>query len=367
MGEGLDLAGVGVQRGAHQVLAVARRAAAGYGDAIGEQGVELPELRNYGAERRAPVALVVCIEELASRAHRSELRGRRARVYADVKPAFVPLEASAPYLVEIMAGPELKVLLIGSEEREIGRARAVPAERGGLPQEPFELRDRREPCALRVCRACRHKIVGILYLYHLVLAQLQRLDEALPELREEMQGPAEERDVAFDRAALGEVADGLVHDGLEDGERDVLAAHAGVHQGLHVGLREHAAARGDGMDLLSLRGKVIEPLRVGREQDGHLVDERAGAAGAGAVHALLHGAPEVGDLGVLAAELHGGVGLRDKLPYGGRAGDYLLLEGKPGLLGKAHGRGACKGKIELSVSGMLPDISEVALEGLDGF
>ena len=78
-----------------------------------------------------------------------------------------------------------------------------------------------------------------------------------------MQGPAEERDMPLYGTPLGEVADGLVHNGLEDGERDVLAAYAGIHQGLHVGLREHAAARGDGMDLLSLRGKVIKALSVG--------------------------------------------------------------------------------------------------------
>ena len=120
MGEGLDLAGVGVQRGAHQILAVARRAAAGDADARGEQGVELPELRDDGVERRSLVAPVVGVEELPFRAHRGELGGRRARVDADVNPAFMPLEAAAPYPVLIMAGLELKVLLVRSEEREIG-------------------------------------------------------------------------------------------------------------------------------------------------------------------------------------------------------------------------------------------------------
>ena len=57
-------------------------------------------------------------------------------------------------------------------------------------------------------------------------------------------------------------------------------------------------------------GELVETGGVGMEQLGHLVDEGAGAARAGAVHALLGGGMEVGDLGVLAAELDDDVRLR---------------------------------------------------------
>lgn len=60
------------------------------------------------------------------------------------------------------------------------------------------------------------------------------------------------------------------------------------------------------------------------QQSGHLVDERASAAGAGAVHALLDAVVEVDDLGVLAAQLDGDIGGRDEGLDGAFAGDDLL-------------------------------------------
>ena len=60
------------------------------------------------------------------------------------------------------------------------------------------------------------------------------------------------------------------------------------------------------------------------QQSSHLVDERARAAGAGAVHALLDAIVEVDDLGVLATQLDGDIGGRDKGLDGAFAGDDLL-------------------------------------------
>ena len=60
------------------------------------------------------------------------------------------------------------------------------------------------------------------------------------------------------------------------------------------------------------------------QQSGHLVDERARAAGAGAVHALLDAIIEVDNLGVLAAQLDGDIGGRDEGLDGTLAGDDLL-------------------------------------------
>ena len=70
------------------------------------------------------------------------------------------------------------------------------------------------------------------------------------------------------------------------------------------------------------------------QQSGHLVDERASAAGAGAVHALLDAVVEVDDLGVLAAQLDGDIGGRDKGLDGTLAAEQhvgvpvLLVEGE---------------------------------------
>ena len=108
------------------------------------------------------------------------------------------------------------------------------------------------------------------------------------------------------------------------------------------------------------------------QQGCHLVDERARAAGAGAVHALLDAVVEVDDLGVLAAQLDGDVGGRDKSLDSALAGDDLLdkLQVEPlgqqqaaragngaGHLGRRqHGRSALE-----QVAGTSADVGVVAL------
>ena len=96
-----------------------------------------------------------------------------------------------------------------------------------------------------------------------------------------------------------------------------------VDEGLDVGLGEDAAAGGDRVELGVAGRHLAEARRVGVQESRHLVDEGAGAARAGAVHALLGGGVQVGELGVLATQLDddvdlgvealGGLGTRDDL------------------------------------------------------
>ena len=83
-------------------------------------------------------------------------------------------------------------------------------------------------------------------------------------------------------------------------------------------------------------GKLVQAGSIGLKQRCHLVDERTSATGTGTVHALLDAIVEVDDLGVLATELDGDVGLRNERLDGTLRGDNLLnkLEVKP--LGKQH-------------------------------
>ena len=94
----------------------------------------------------------------------------------------------------------------------------------------------------------------------------ERFDETLLELGQEMQRTAEERDVAADRPPLREVADGLVHDRLENRECNIRLCRAVVHERLDIRLGKDAAARRNRINLLSLGREVVEPFRVRREQ-----------------------------------------------------------------------------------------------------
>ena len=89
-----------------------------------------------------------------------------------------------------------------------------------------------------------------------------------------------------------------------------------------------------------MRGLAVEARGVGLQKGGHLVDERAGAAGADAVHALFEPAFEVDDLGVLAAELDGDVHLRRDALERLRDGDDLLHKRNTERFGKVDRAGA---------------------------
>ena len=144
-----------------------------------------------------------------------------------------------------------------------------------------------------------------------LVVEVEREVEAVAKLGEVLQRAAEERHMAADGATARQTRDGLRHHGLEDGGGHVLGTGALVQQRLDIGFGEHAAAAGDGIDVLGALCELVQPRGIRVQQGCHLVDERAGAAGARAVHALLDARVEVDDLGVLAAELDGDIGLRD--------------------------------------------------------
>ena len=139
-----------------------------------------------------------------------------------------------------------------------------------------------------------------------------------------MERAAEECDVAADRLAAGEARDRLIDDGLEDRGGEIGLGRALVDEGLNIGFCEHAASGGDGINFLIILCGLVETLGIGLEKSCHLVDKRAGAACANAIHTLLKTAAEVDDLGILAAELDGYVGFGgDGFKGGGYCHDLL--------------------------------------------
>ena len=156
----------------------------------------------------------------------------------------------------------------------------------------------------------RREQVSVVRRYDRVGPEIQRADECGLQLGKEMQRSAQERDVSADRLTAGQTADRLVYDRLENGGGEVFLRRAFIDQRLDIRLREHAAASGDGIDGLVVFGILIQAGSVRLQKRGHLIDERAGTAGADTVHALVDAAGKVNDLRVLAAELDRNVGLR---------------------------------------------------------
>ena len=369
---GLDLAGIGLEGLDEQRLAVARGGHVADGAAGRDVIVEIGHDDLGRAQDVAVVVAVPGVQQLAVLAHERGLHGGGAGVDADEHAAGVAVELTLGDDFLVVAVLELGKVLVGGKERiqalDLGTLCVTQAV-DGLDK----LRERAELVGLvRHGSAARHKQVGVLGHNAVLLVQVEREVEAVAQLGEILQRAAQEGDVTANGTAARQARDGLGHDGLEDGSGDVLGAGALVEERLHVGLGKDAATAGDGIDGGGVGRELVEAARVGVQQSGHLIDERARAAGAGAVHALLDAVVKVDDLGVLTAQLDGDIGGRDKGLDGAFAGDDLLdkLQVEPlgqqqtaragdgaGHLGRRqHSRGALE-----QIAGAGTDVGVVAL------
>ena len=278
-----------------------------------------------------------------------DLGGGGAGVDAQVGRTFVICGVHLGGMVGVVPGQE------GVVVRLVGKQGCHGVHRGGGVHAAFQL--------------FQHlvKAVAVLGENGVLLVQFQSGNKALPQALQEVQGTTQEDDLALQLTALGQAGHRLVHDRLEDGGGHVLLAPALVQDGLDIALGEHAAAGGDGIDLLMLQGQLIQLINGHIHQRGHLVDKGAGAAGAGAVHALLQRAAEEDDLGVLAAQLDNGVGIRYVLVHSGGGGVHLLHKVQAGHLGHAQARRAGHHQLHLLPGQFFPDGAQRLRRTLTGF
>ena len=333
MGDGLDLALVQQERSLEKRLAVAGGAGV---DDLRLRIHALPDFLHRadgGGQRGAVIVRVELVEQGTVLVHQGDLRGGGAGVDAEEDISLVALEVRGLYRVARM--PRFEGVILGLVFEERGQTGDLVVHLHALLQGRDQLFDvpglRR--FLTRHLQLCVHggadgrEQVGVFRGDDVFPGQLQRADKGIPELRQEVQGAAEKRHVAADRLSAGEARDGLVHHRLEDGGGQILAGRALVDQRLDVRLREHAAARRDGIDSFVVFRVIVQTGSVRLQEGRHLVDEGTGAAGADAVHPLVDAAGEIDDLGVLAAQLDSHVGLRREGLQRRRHGHDLLDKG----------------------------------------
>ena len=168
----------------------------------------------------------------------------------------------------------------------------------------------------------------------LVVCEPQPFDEHAHERGVERERSALEHDGRLHGKALCKASERLLGYGVKRRERQILACRPLVEQGLDVGFGVHAAASRDVVDRRALGGQRVELLHGDFEDGGHLVEERARAARAAAVHAHVDGFELAGafvraeehHLGVLAAQLDGATRLGMQPLHGCGARHHLLDE-----------------------------------------
>ncbi len=362
----LDLAGVRLQGLDEDALAVARGGNVADGAVRGQVVVDVVHDLARGAQDVAVVVVVPGVQELAVLAHHGGLHGGGAGVQANEDAAVVAVKRTLGNHLRVVAGLELLVVGLGGKQRV--QARDLGAL--GVTQAVQLRNDVSEGHVLLGLagqrRARGHEEVGVLRNDAVLLVQLEAHVEAVAKLGQVLQRAAQEGHVAADGVAARQARDGLVGHGLEYGGGHVRAGGALVQQGLHVGLGKDAAAAGYGVDVLRVLGQLVQAGSVRLHEGGHLVDEGARAAGAGAVHALLNAVIKVDDLGVLAAQLNGHVRLRNECLHRALGGNDLLHELHVQPLGQQHAAGAGDGDAHLRVAQHLLRLDEdLARGGLD--
>ena len=374
----LDLTLVHGEGGLDEAFAVAGRARAADLTALG-QG------RAHGAHdidgRRHGIPLVggvVREDDAVLGVDDDGLDRRRAGVDAEPAAALGLVEAGLGDDVEAVAGHELLAVLGGRKEGVHARGLDLNGSGGEA------LHEGRELVAAGVDGGGTRFLGLACLLGGLLLSEEGRTDRdvelgvvggdegvslrqegliCLAQGRQEVQGASEEHDCSADRAPARQAGDGLGGDGIEDGGGQVLVSGTLVDEGLDVGLGEDAAARGDRIEL-GVAGRHLTQARGVRVQEGrHLVDERAGAARAGAVHALLGGGVQVGELGVLAAQLDDDVDLGVESLGGLGARDDLLDEGDAHGAGGRQAAGSGDGRMDAGAGQGALNVGEEGPQG----
>ena len=339
MGDGFHLALVQGEGGFQQLLAVAGGAGPGDGRPFGHARAQLPQGLPGGLNGAARVAGIEGIEQLALPADERGLGGGGARVQPQIAGPLVGSQVAPLHPGHAVAAAEGCVIVMAGEQRG---QRFQPLGQLHAAAQPVQQLVQGEILAHAGFhgRAPGGEQVAVFRQDGGFLRQAQGTDEGCAQLRQEVQRPAQKGHMPANGLAAGQAGDGLVHHRLENGRGQILPGRAFVDQRLNVALSKHAAPGGNGVDFLVAGGQVVQPGGVGFQQGGHLVDEGARAAGADAVHALLHAAAEIKDFRVLAAQLDGHVRLGSLRLEGGGHRHHLLHEGRPQRVGQGQRAGA---------------------------
>ena len=348
---GLDHALVQVQAGGDQSLAVAGRAGSGDPRAFGQLGLDLLDDVDGGGQRAAFVVGVAGPDDFTVVVDERGLDGGGTSVDAQEVRAVRAFKGADVDVFLVVALVEVLAIGLGGEQRRHGGRVGGQVLQLVQTLQDFVAGVGLEMVALIVgirvglqCRTVGHIQVGVGRHDELVDLAFKGTLEGGAQFGHEEQRAAEEDDGTVDRAARSQAGDGLRGHCGENRGGEIRLGRAVVDQRLQIGFGEHAATRGDRIQVLVALGHLVEACGVGVKQRGHLVDERAGAACARTIHTLFGRGLQVGDLGVLAAELDDDVGLRVFLVDRAGLGDDLLDERHVQVVGERQAAGTGDGE-----------------------
>ena len=198
----------------------------------------------------------------------------------------------------------------------------------------------------------------------MLFVQFEGSDKGGLQLCQEMQGTAQESDMAPNGLAAGQAADGLVDDRLKNGGGQILPGGTVIDQRLDVGFGEYAAAGRDRIQGLVILRVLVQAGRVRLQEGSHLVDEGPCTARADTVHALLDITVfKIDDLGVFTAQFDGDIGLgRDLFQRSGYGYD-LLHKGDLQMAGQGQAARPGNDRMDGNISQLFPGFHDQKAQG----
>ena len=260
-------------------------------------------------DRRALVAVIPGKEQLSLLSHQRKLCCGGACINAEEAVAPIGLQFGFRHHRLLMAGAEFPVFLLVGEERI--HPFQFKSHGYAFPQAGYQLVNGsrlRIACFQRCPDRCKE--MGIVRVDDGFIRQLQGADKCLLQLRQKVQRAAQKCHTATDRFPAGKAGYSLIHHRLEDGCRQVRLCRPFIDQWLDIAFGKNAAAGSNGVDLLIVGCRFIQPGSVRLQERRHLINESSRPAGTDSVHPFLQPTGEVDDLSVFTAQLNGNIGLR---------------------------------------------------------
>ena len=333
VGHGLHHALVQVQAGGDEAFAVSGGAGACDPRAFGQLRLNLLDDVDGGGQRAAFVVGVAGPDDFTVVVDECGLDGGGTGVDAQEVRAMRAFKGADVDVFLVVALVEVLAIGLGGKQRRHGRRVGRQVLQLVQTLQDIVARVGLEIIALIVgvyvglqCRTVGHVQVGVGRHDEFVDLALKRALECGAQFRHEEQWTAEEDDGAVNRASGSQTSDGLRGHCSKDGGGQIGLGRTIVDERLQIGFGEHTTTRSDRIQVLVALGHLVKACGVSVKQRGHLVNERAGTTCARTVHALFGRGFQVGDFGVLAAELDDDIGLRVFLVDCLGFGDDLLNE-----------------------------------------
>ena len=202
VGDGLDLSLIQHKGSLHQRFAVSGGTGPCDVRVLREQGIDLLDRRDHSLQRIAVVVGVEGIEQFTVLRHESCLGGRGAGIDPEEAVAGIGLQISRLYIVLFLAADEFIIFLPGGKERI--HAGHFEFDLDPVPEHMDELRHRSCAFAFSIeSGSDRGEQMRVLRYDRMLVIELQRADECLSQLAEEMKRSSQERDVAADGTSAG--------------------------------------------------------------------------------------------------------------------------------------------------------------------